>query len=210
MAELEVTVPEASGPGELLSITAPNGRTFEVAVPDGCAAGDVFSVQLPQEEDVVRDHEERTMRAQELFDQFDANRNGTLDLSELRELLVAMMREGEREASEADVERLVEAAFKEIDTDSDARISFEEFVVYHNRILDGLGDPAAAEAGADADAKPASVLPSLPFRPSSFSPIYMPVSETPVHIAALGYPMSSSAQQFEKPCCYHPEAFCSR
>ena len=95
-------MPEASGPGQLLSITAPNGRAFEVTVPDGCAAGDVFSVQLPQEEDMVRDNEERTMRAQELFDQFDANRNGTLELSELRELLVAMMREGEREASEAE------------------------------------------------------------------------------------------------------------
>ena len=72
-------------------------------------------------EEMVRNNEDRAMRAQELFNQFDANRNGTLDLSELRELLVLMMREGECEASEANVERLVEAAYHEIDTGSDAR-----------------------------------------------------------------------------------------
>ena len=47
---MEVIVPEASGPGQLLSISAPSGRTFEVTVPDGCAAGEVFSVQLPEDD----------------------------------------------------------------------------------------------------------------------------------------------------------------
>jgi hypothetical protein len=53
MAEVEVTVPEASGPGQLLSISAPSGRTFEVTVPDGCAAGDVFNVQLPEDDEAA-------------------------------------------------------------------------------------------------------------------------------------------------------------
>ena len=53
MAELEVTVPEASGPGQLLSISAPSGRTFEVTVPDGCAPGDVFNVQLPEDDEAA-------------------------------------------------------------------------------------------------------------------------------------------------------------
>ena len=50
MAEVEVTVPEESGPGQLLSISAPSGRTFEVTVPDGCAAGDVFTTRLPEDD----------------------------------------------------------------------------------------------------------------------------------------------------------------
>ena len=53
MAEVEVTVPEASGPGQLLSISAPSGRTFEVTVPDGCAPGDVFNVQLPEDDEAA-------------------------------------------------------------------------------------------------------------------------------------------------------------
>ena len=47
---VEVTVPEESGPGQLLSISAPSGRTFEVTVPDGCAAGDVFTTRLPEDD----------------------------------------------------------------------------------------------------------------------------------------------------------------
>ena len=37
--DMEITVPDGVGPGQLLLVTAPDGTDLEVAVPDGLSAG---------------------------------------------------------------------------------------------------------------------------------------------------------------------------
>ena len=49
MSELEVTVPEGVGPGTLITISAPDGNSFDVTVPDGVVPGEIFRVQLESE-----------------------------------------------------------------------------------------------------------------------------------------------------------------
>ena len=50
MSELDVVVPDGVGPGEQITVNAPDGSSFDVVVPDGVGPGDVFRVTLPESE----------------------------------------------------------------------------------------------------------------------------------------------------------------
>ena len=43
---MTIACPEGVGPGEMMAITLPDGRTMEVAVPEGVAAGQQFQVDV--------------------------------------------------------------------------------------------------------------------------------------------------------------------
>jgi len=44
--QMQVTVPEGSGPGSMLQLTTPDGRTVQVKVPEGTNAGETMLVQV--------------------------------------------------------------------------------------------------------------------------------------------------------------------
>jgi hypothetical protein len=43
--QMQVTVPEGSGPGALVQVVTPEGTTVQTAVPQGATQGGVFTIQ---------------------------------------------------------------------------------------------------------------------------------------------------------------------
>ncbi|KAF9583675.1 Calmodulin-like protein 5, partial [Lunasporangiospora selenospora] len=61
-----------------------------------------------------------TTEAQEVFDQYDRNKNGTINVTELR----AAFKDLNQDVSEEDIEGVI----SDIDTDNDGELNFEEFI----------------------------------------------------------------------------------
>ena len=99
--------------------------------------------------------------AEDLFYQLDKDGNGKLDLGELRELLLLMLPAG---GSEAHVEKLLQQAFSSADANHDGWVSFDEFIQYHNQLVDEVQymDDEFEEDEADA----ASAPPAAPAQPT--------------------------------------------
>ena len=47
MSDMSFTVPVGGGPGATLAVTGPDGNKYNITVPDGVQAGQVFTVKLP-------------------------------------------------------------------------------------------------------------------------------------------------------------------
>ena len=61
---------------------------------------------------------------QKLFDKMDRNKNGRISINEIRYII----RKSNENISEEEIELLI----KEVDTDGDGLISFDEFLVFMN------------------------------------------------------------------------------
>ena len=121
---------------------------------------------------VVQRQELLLTTAEDLFYQLDTDGNGKLDLGELRELLLLMLPAG---GSEAHVEKLLQQAFSSADANKDGWVSFDEFIHYHNQLVDEVqyADDEFEEDEADvvsaplaAPAEPAAQPPAAPSGPT--------------------------------------------
>ena len=93
---------------------------------------------------ILNDKKKLTALAREAFNEVDEDRSGEIDESELKTVMASMSRQmGTPKPSD----RQVTLLYKELDTDGDGMVSFDEFLVLIRKSLEAVRARKLGQAG---------------------------------------------------------------